>query len=167
MYPVERLAGKCEAHASESAHKGWGSWDIYFLFIYGCAGSSLLHRLFLVAVSRGCSLPGVHRLQYMQHVGSAVVAPGLSCAAWVIVVHGLSCSVACGILLEQGLNPCLLHWQAEALPLNYQRSPSWNIYLVTPVIPWLKAPITLSIPDCYERVFIYLTVLDLGCGLQA
>ena len=85
----------------------------------------------------------------------------------VVVVHGLSCSTACGILLEQGLNPCLLHWQADALPLNYQRSPSWNICLVIPVSPWLKAPTTLSIPGCCERVFIYLAVLGLGCGLQA
>ena len=84
----------------------------------------------------------------------------------VVVVHGLSCSTACGILLEQGLNPCLLHWQADALPLNYQRSPSWNICLVIPVSPWLKAPTTLSIPGCCERVFIYLAVLGLGCGLR-
>ena len=26
------------------------------LFVYGCTGSSLFHRLFLVAASRGCSL---------------------------------------------------------------------------------------------------------------
>ena len=33
----------------------------------------------------------------MQHAGS------------VLVVHGLSCSVACGIFLDQGLNLSLLH----------------------------------------------------------
>ena len=27
------------------------------------------------------------------------------------MAHGLSCSRACGILLDQGLNPCLLHWK--------------------------------------------------------
>ena len=26
--------------------------------------------------------------------------------------YRLSCSVACGIFLDQGSNPCLLHWQA-------------------------------------------------------
>ena len=31
----------------------------------------------------------------------------------VVVVHGLS-----GIFLDQGLNPCLLHWQADSLPLE-------------------------------------------------
>ena len=28
-----------------------------------------------------------------------------------------------GIFLIQGPNPCLLHWQADSLPLNHQRSP--------------------------------------------
>ena len=39
------------------------------------------------------------------------------------MVHGLSCSVACGILPDQGLNPCLPHWQADSLPLSHQGSP--------------------------------------------
>ena len=29
-------------------------------------------------------------------------------------VTGLSCPEAYGIFLEQGLNPCLLHWQADS-----------------------------------------------------
>ena len=37
-----------------------------------------------------------------------------------IVVHRLGCSGACGIILYQGLNPCILHWQVESLPLTYQ-----------------------------------------------
>ena len=35
-------------------------------------------------------------------------------AASVVVVHGLSCSAACGIFPDQGSNPCLLHWQADS-----------------------------------------------------
>ena len=31
-----------------------------------------------------------------------------------VVAHGLSCSVACGILPDQGSNPCPLHWQADS-----------------------------------------------------
>ena len=31
------------------------------------------------------------------------------------MAHGLSCSLSCGIFLDQGLNPCLLHWQADSL----------------------------------------------------
>ena len=52
-----------------------------------------------------------------------------SCSSWaldtgsVVVVHGLSCSAACAIFPDQGLNPCLLHWQAGSLPLSHQGSP--------------------------------------------
>ena len=38
----------------------------------------------------------------------------------VVVAHRLSCSMACGILLDQGLNQCPLHWQAESQPWDYQ-----------------------------------------------
>ena len=31
-------------------------------------------------------------------------------------MHELSCSVACGNFPDQGLNPCLLHWQEDSLP---------------------------------------------------
>ena len=39
------------------------------------------------------------------------------------MVHGLSCSVACGIFLDQGSNPCPLHWQTDSQPLRHQGSP--------------------------------------------
>ena len=32
-------------------------------------------------------------------------------------------SAACGIFLDQGSNPCILHWQADSLPLSHQGSP--------------------------------------------
>ena len=38
-------------------------------------------------------------------------------------MHGLTCSEACGIFPHQGLNPRLLHWQADSLPLSHQGSP--------------------------------------------
>ena len=41
-----------------------------------------------------------------------------------VVVHGLSYSVACEIFPDQGSNPCLLHWQADSLPLSHQGSPT-------------------------------------------
>ena len=37
--------------------------------------------------------------------------------------HGLSCSAACVIFPDQGLNPCPLHWQADSQPLRHQGSP--------------------------------------------
>ena len=41
-------------------------------------------------------------------------------AASVVVAHGPSCSAACGILPDQGSNPCPLHWQADSQPLSHQ-----------------------------------------------
>ena len=40
---------------------------------------------------------------------SVVPVCGLS-----IVVNQLSCSEACGTFLDQGSNPCLLHWQVNS-----------------------------------------------------
>ena len=48
---------------------------------------------------------------------------GSRCAGSVVVTHGLSCSAACGILPDQGSNPCALHWQADSQPLRHQGSP--------------------------------------------
>ena len=48
--------------------------------------------------------------QQFQHVGS------------VVAVHRLSCLEACGIFSNQGSNPCLLHCQADFLPLSHQGS---------------------------------------------
>ena len=44
-------------------------------------------------------------------------------AGSVIVARGPSCSTACGIFLDQGSNPCPLHWQADSQPLRHQGSP--------------------------------------------
>ena len=41
----------------------------------------------------------------------------------VIVAHGPSRSTACGILPDQGSNPCALHWQADFQPLRHQGGP--------------------------------------------
>ena len=45
-------------------------------------------------------------------------------AGSVLVAHGPSCSVACGIFPDQGSNPCPLHRQADSQPLHHQGSPS-------------------------------------------
>ena len=44
-------------------------------------------------------------------------------AGSVVVAHGPSCSAACGIFPDQGLNPCPLYWQADSQPLSHQGSP--------------------------------------------
>ena len=53
-------------------------------------------------------------------MGSVVSAHGLRSTGSVVVVHGLTCSAARGNLPDQGLNLCLLHWQADSLPLSHQ-----------------------------------------------
>ena len=94
-----------------------------YLFI-GCAGSSSLHGLSLVAANGGYSLVAICRL--LITVVSLVVGFS-SCGPQAlghgpVVVQGLSCSKACGILPDQGSNPGLLHWQADSLPQSHQRS---------------------------------------------
>ena len=41
-----------------------------------------------------------------------------------VVTQGLSCSAACGIFSDQGLNVFPLHWQADSCPLRHQGSPT-------------------------------------------
>ena len=48
------------------------------------------------------SLVMEHRLQELWHAGSVVMA------------HGLICSAACGIIPDQGSNPCPPHWQTDS-----------------------------------------------------
>ena len=96
-----------------------------YLFIYGCAGSSFLREGFLQlgqveARCAGLSLsrPLLLRSTGFRRAGSAIVA------------HGPNCSVACGILPDQGSNPHLLHWQADSQPLRHQGSPIIIILII-------------------------------------
>ena len=47
--------------------------------------------------------------------------------ASVVEVPGLSCSAACGIFLDQGLNSSPLRWQMDSYPLRYQGSPTLSL----------------------------------------
>ena len=42
------------------------------------------------------------------------MAPEVWSRGSIVVVRGLSCSKACGIFLDQGLNLCLLQWQVDS-----------------------------------------------------
>ena len=85
----------------------------------GCTWSSLLCMGFLFLqglLSCSASLVAKHRLYGMwalvvRHSGS------------VLVGHGLSCSMACGIFPDRESNPCPLHWQADSYPPYHQGSP--------------------------------------------
>ena len=88
----------------------------YLLFIFGCTGSLLLraHPLSLVAVFGGYSPVAVLRFLVLQ--GTGCRARGLQ-LLWhtgtVLLAHGLSHPVTCGIFPDQGSNPCPLHWQVD------------------------------------------------------
>ena len=61
-------------------------------------------------------------------------------AGSVIVAHGPSCSAACGILPDQGPNPCPPHRQADSQPLHHQGSPIQFLNLgLTEVFSWLDS----------------------------
>ena len=115
---------------------------MYHVFILGCAGSLLLHWLFLWLWEAGATLQlrclgfslrwllllqsmgsRVHGLQQLRHVASVVAAPRLYSTGSVVVAHKLSCSVAYGIFPDQGWNPCLLHWQIYSLLVSHRGSP--------------------------------------------
>ena len=53
---------------------------------------------------------------------SVVAALGPQSPGSVVVAHEFSCSLTCGIFLDQGLNPCPLHWQVDSYPLRHQGS---------------------------------------------
>ena len=57
-------------------------------------------------------------------VGSVAVAPRPYSPGSVAGTCRLSGTKALGIFPEQGLNLCLLHQQADSLPLSHQGSPS-------------------------------------------
>ena len=92
------------------------------LFIYLALAVLSLHCCtgFSRVVASGCySLVAVHRLLTVVAslccgAWALVVACGLQRAGSVVAVHGLSCSMACGIFLGQGLNWCPLHCKADS-----------------------------------------------------
>ena len=74
----------------------------------------MVHRLLTgvasPVVEHGLWVP---RLQELLHVGSEVAACRLQSTGSVVVVKGLLCSEACGIL-GHGLNWCPLHCKADS-----------------------------------------------------
>ena len=84
---------------------------IYFFWL--CWVFIAVHRFSLVAASGSCSLMAVHERLIL--AASLVSEHGLW-GAWasVVVAHGFGCPAACEILLDQGLDLCLLHWQVDS-----------------------------------------------------
>ena len=96
--------------------------NFIYLFIYGCVGSIVsVQGLSLVVASGGHSSSRCAGLSLLQPL--LLRSTGSRRAGSIIVAHGPSCSAACGILPDQGSNPCPLHWQADSQPLRHQGSP--------------------------------------------
>ena len=86
-----------------------------------CAGFSLQWLLLLRSMGSrhaGFSSCGSRalecRLSSCGTQASVAVACGFQSVGSVVGVHGLSCSVACGIFPDHGSNLCPLHWQADS-----------------------------------------------------
>ena len=107
------------------------------------AHSYVYRRRGLFFSYRGWGLLSLQWLLFMRSTGSR--APSFSswgmwaqyiCGSWVLE-HRLSCSAECGIFLDQGSNPCLLHWQADSLPLSHQGSPRRGSWRESWILTWL------------------------------
>ena len=70
---------------------------------------------------------------------SLVASAGSRRVGSAFVAHGHSCPEACAVLLDQGWNPCRLHWQADSYLLHTREVPwlltfkgSWSTLLNCP-----------------------------------
>ena len=108
----------------------WASFAVQAFSLVVASGAALQHSsrdshcgVFLCCRAWALEHAGLLELW---HVGSMAGAPRLQGIGLVIVAQRLSCSATCGILLDQGLNPCLLHSQEGSLPPSHPGSPKEN-----------------------------------------
>ena len=99
---------------------------IYLFYLWLCWVFVSVRGLSLVAASGGhsssrCAGLSLSRPLLLRSTGSRR-------AGSVVVAHGPSCSAACGILPDQGSNPCPLHQQADSQPLRHQGSPYRSLF---------------------------------------
>ena len=91
-------------------------------------------------------------------------APRLQSTGSVAVAHGLSCSVPCGIFLDQGSNPRLLLWQADSLPLSHQGSPEFSFLTLAFSERWFcwwsQLPHRSSCCNTFGRSVLKITVVS-------
>ena len=97
-----------------------------FIYFWLCWVFVSVRGLSLVAASRGHSSSRCTGLSLSWPL--LLRSTGSRRTGSVVVAHGPSCSVACGIFPDQGSNPCPLHWQADSQPLRHQGSPIFFIF---------------------------------------
>ena len=142
--------------------KSYLSFFKIYLFIYFwlCWVFVSVRGLSLVAASRGhsssrCTGLSLSRPLLLRSTGSRR-------AGSVVVAHGPSCSVACGIFPDQGSNPYPLHWQADSQPLRHQGSPCIffkNLVLYFESFAWLHRLVSFFV--C-STAFLLLRVIIVG-----
>ena len=138
--PWTEEPGRLQSMGSQRLRHDWATllhfiyvyiYDFVYAFIFGRAGSSLLHTCFLQLWYAGFSLWG---LLLLWRTGPGL--PGLRSLRFAlrfarqvstVAAHRLSCSPVHGILPAQGLNLRLLPWQADSYPLSHQRSPNSRV----------------------------------------
>ena len=87
------------------------------------------------------------------------------------MAHGLSCSEIFGILLDQGSNACLLHWQVDSFPLSHQGNPIDShgcLYFLIILTCAVYSDIASLDPDTnnwYLLSFLFLIILARGLSL--
>ena len=129
------------------------------------AGTALC-RCAQVCHCRGFSYCRVSALEARASVlaacGSVVSAPQLLSADSIVVAQGLGFSAACGVFLDQGWNPCLLHCQ-EDLPLSHLGSPVLSfinlIYFLSGLLLWVSLMLY-----CVSEVHSLLLLNDIPFG---
>ena len=99
-----------------------------FIYFWLCWVFVSVRGLSLVAASGGHSSSRCVGLSLSRPL--LLRSTGSRRAGSVFVVHGPSCSVACGIFPDQGSNPCPLHWQADSQPLHHQGNPTSTVFFI-------------------------------------
>ena len=110
--------------------------------------------LALVAASGGHSSSRCAGLSLSQPL--LLRSTGSRRAGSVVVAHGPSCSVACGIFPDQGSNPCPLHWQADSQPLCHQGSPSFTSLRANKLVKFFCTEDLPIFPNLFTYSIIYL-----------
>ena len=133
-YPTSDSSSHTECGRTET---GWGGSSLFglrfffffqqtfFFFFLAVLGLRFCARPFSSCGKRGPLFIVVHG---PLTIAGLLRSTGSRRAGSVIVAHGPSCSVACGIFPDQGSNPCPLHWQADSQPLRHQGSPGLRFY---------------------------------------
>ena len=108
-----------------SDHFYTGHFSMILCIYFWLCGVFVAAQAFLWLQRVGFSLQWLLWLQSTRsrHLGSVAVASWLSSPGSVVVAHGLSCFTACGVLLDQESNLCLLHWHVDSSPPSQQGSP--------------------------------------------